>query len=300
MFNNKQPLFGVKATSNSNVRTTTCASSRNVLTKASDDVTIKSYFEGVHELLKSKGPDAFCVNLDEVWPLVYERKDDAVRALTKGYFEGVDYTIKADDTFRRNAELENQSVTDGWKVRKDYYLTVSCLEHLVARKERRVFEVYRQVFHQAMDNALSPSCMIEDKVARVEAWLREEKAHRAELAMKEEQVAQLTDAHTQTLKNNTELVEFITSMFENRSLIAISLVAANYGMGAHDFNLLLHDLGVQHKCSGTWVLNKKYVGHNYTQTLCVGNPWTGWTREGVTFLYTLLKKNGIVPLRERK
>ena len=148
--------------------------------------------------------------------------------------------------------------------------------------------------------AHTPSCMIEDKVARVEAWLREEKAHRAELAMKEEQVAQLTDAHSQTLKNNNELVEFITSMFENRSLIAISLIAGNYGMGAHDFNLLLHDLGVQHKCSGTWVLNKKYVGHNYTQTLCVGKPWTGWTREGVTFLYTLLKKNGIVPLRERK
>ena len=148
--------------------------------------------------------------------------------------------------------------------------------------------------------AHTPSCMLEDKVARVEAWLREEKAHRAELAMKEEQVAQLTDAHSQTLKNNTELVEFITSMFENRSLIAISLIAGNYGMGAHDFNLLLHDLGVQHKCSGTWVLNKKYVSQNYTQTMCVGRPWTGWTRKGVAFLYTLLKEHGIVPLRERK
>ena len=239
MCNNNQQLFGVKATSNSNVRTTTCASSRNVLTKASDDVTIKSYFEGVHELLKAKGSDAFCVNLDEVWPLVYERKDVAVRTLTKDYFEGVDYITqvpdnqvfhqnvenpkgswggsnKADDTFRRNVELENQSVTDGWKVRKDYYLTVSCLEHLVARKERRVFEVYRQVFHQAMDNAPSPSCMIEDKVARVEAWLREEKAHRAELAMKEEQVAQLTDAHTQTL-----------TLFNTISLL-VSVILTNF------------------------------------------------------------------------
>lgn len=90
-----------------------------MLNKQADDLTIKSYFEGVHKLLKSKGTDAFCVNLDEVWPLVYERKDVAVRALTKDYFEGVDYTIKADDTLRRNVELENQSVTDGWKVRKD-------------------------------------------------------------------------------------------------------------------------------------------------------------------------------------
>lgn len=163
-YNNKQSAQNIKAVM-SDVHTTTSASSRNVLTKASDDVTIKSYFEGVHELLKTNGTDAFCVNLDEVWPLVYERKDDAVRALAKYYFEGVDYTIKADDTFRQNAELENQSVTHGWKVRKDYYLTVSCLEHLVARKERRVFEVYIQVFHQAMDNASSqPQISTKDKI----------------------------------------------------------------------------------------------------------------------------------------
>ena len=130
MFNNNQPLFDVKATSNSNVRTTTCASSRNVLTKASDDVTIKSYFEGVHELLKSKGSDAFCVNLDEVWPLVYERKDHAVRALIKDYFEGVDYTTQVPDNqvFRINGENPL-----GGRPSVSYYLTVSCVEHLIAR-----------------------------------------------------------------------------------------------------------------------------------------------------------------------
>ena len=80
------------------------------LNKQADDLTIKSYFEGVHELLKSKGSETFCVNLDEVWPLAFERKDSAVKALLRGYFEGVDYTIKTDDTFRHTAELENQSV----------------------------------------------------------------------------------------------------------------------------------------------------------------------------------------------
>lgn len=134
------------------------------LNKQADDLTIKSYFEGVHELLKSKGSDAFCVNLDEVWSLVYERKDHVVRALIKDYFEGVDYIIKTDDTFPINGELENQSVTDGWKVRRDYYLTVSCLEHLIARKERRVFEVYRQVFHQAMEYSKLPDTELKQLV----------------------------------------------------------------------------------------------------------------------------------------
>ena len=135
-----------------------------MLNKQADDLTIKTYFEGVHELLKSKGSDAFCVNLDEVWSLVYERKDYAVKALLRDYFEGVDYTIKTGDTFRHTAELENQSVTDGWKVRKDYYLTVSCLEHLIARKERRVFEVYRQVFHQALEYSKLPDTELKQLV----------------------------------------------------------------------------------------------------------------------------------------
>ena len=135
-----------------------------MLNKQADDLTIKSYFEGVHELLKSKGSEAFCVNLDEVWSLVYERKESAVKALLKDYFEGVDYTIKADDTIRLQAKLENQSVTDGWKVRKDYYLTVSCLEHLIARKERRVFEVYRQVFHQALEYSKLPDTELKQLV----------------------------------------------------------------------------------------------------------------------------------------
>lgn len=114
-----------------------------MLNKQADDLTIKSYFEGVHELLKSKGPDTFCVNLDEVWPLAFERKDVAVRALTKDYFEGVDYTTQVPDNqvFHRN--VENPL---GGRPSVSYYLTVSCLEHLIARKERRVFEVYRQVF----------------------------------------------------------------------------------------------------------------------------------------------------------
>ena len=70
-----------------------------MLNKQTDDLTIKSYFKGVHELLKSKGSDAFCVNLDEVWPLVYERKESAVKALLKDYFEGLDYTTQNVDDF---------------------------------------------------------------------------------------------------------------------------------------------------------------------------------------------------------
>lgn len=136
-----------------------------MLNKQTDDLTIKSYFEGVHELLKSKGSEAFCVNLDEVWPLVYERKDVAVRALTKDYFEGVDYTTQVPDnqTLRQNAEQDSKGSWGGSN-KVSYYLTVSCLEHLIARKERRVFEVYRQVFHQALEYSKLPDTELKQLV----------------------------------------------------------------------------------------------------------------------------------------
>lgn len=132
-----------------------------MLNKQTDDLTIKSYFEGVHELLKSKGPDAFCVNLDEVWPLAFERKDHAVRALTKDYFEGVDYTTQVPDNQVSPLNGENPL---GGRPSVTYYLTVSCLEHLVARKERRVFEVYRQVFHQALEYSKLPDTELKQLV----------------------------------------------------------------------------------------------------------------------------------------
>lgn len=89
--------------------------------------------------------------------------------LTNGdYFEGVDFQACQNGKVVSINDIQNG-------INTTIMVTVPTLETLIARKERRVFEVYRQVFHQAMDNALSPSCMIEDKVARVEAWLREEK-----------------------------------------------------------------------------------------------------------------------------
>lgn len=61
------------------------------LTKQSSEAEIKAYFCAVLNLAKSN--EEFPVNLDDVWPLVYSRKDKAVRALKEGgsFFEGIDY-----------------------------------------------------------------------------------------------------------------------------------------------------------------------------------------------------------------
>lgn len=139
------------------------------LTKQSSDSEIKAYFIQVLNLSRSK--EEFPVNLDEVWPLVYSRRDKAVRALRSGeiFMEDIDYQV-----FPQNGEKSDTFSHFGGKVQDDgedekpkgsfsvmgrpqniYMISIPCLEYLIARKVRPVFEVYRQVFHKVAGGGIS-------------------------------------------------------------------------------------------------------------------------------------------------
>lgn len=62
-----------------------------VLSKNSNSDEIKAYFLEVSRLSKSN--EEFPVDLDDVWPLVYERKDNAVKSLIKYFIQGIDYQL---------------------------------------------------------------------------------------------------------------------------------------------------------------------------------------------------------------
>ena len=108
----------------------------NQLTKASSNEEIKAYFNAILKLAKAE--EKYPVNLDEVWPLVYERKDSAVKALVRDFIENEDYKL-----LRRKVEQ-----VSGAKYVDDYLLTLPCLEYFIVKKVRAVFEVYRKVFHK--------------------------------------------------------------------------------------------------------------------------------------------------------
>lgn len=110
-----------------------------VLTKSSSESDLKRYFTAVLEL--SKSDNKFPINLDEVWMLVYERRDKAFNALRRHFYEGEDFYLTQMGKVVTFKELKN-----GIKV--ECHLSVSCLEYFIARKVRPVFEVYRQVFHK--------------------------------------------------------------------------------------------------------------------------------------------------------
>lgn len=144
------------------------------LTKQSSDSEIKAYFIQVLNLSRSK--EEFPVNLDEVWPLVFKFRSDAVRALSKNnlFVKDIDYQVLSTNAqksgvFSQNAQKSGVSTKNGKKSgstqdegksvmgrpQNTYMLSVPCLEFFIARRVRPVFEVYRQVFHKVAGGGIS-------------------------------------------------------------------------------------------------------------------------------------------------
>jgi hypothetical protein len=109
----------------------------NPLAKTTSREQLTQYFNEVFRLHESG--EEFPVVFDMVWPLVYERKADAVSALVHNhnFLQDIDYQF-----LRQNPEKSERG-----RPVKVYKLSVPCLEYFIARKVREVFEVYRLVFH---------------------------------------------------------------------------------------------------------------------------------------------------------
>lgn len=242
----------------------------NSITKTSDNNQIKNYFEQI--LLLSKSGNEFPVNLDDVWPLVYSRKSDAVEVLTKDFLQDVDYQV-----LRQNPQNPN-----GGRPVTKYYLTTSCLEFFIARKVRTVFEVYRQVFHKVVKLA---SYQIEDPIKRAEAWIEEQKQR---MALEKENEELKPDA------------EYTREVLTSTTTWSTTVIAKELGMSAITLNKFLWEHDVQYKQRGMWVLRANYQDKGYTSTKTSiflrsdGSTGTSistvWTEAGRKFIHDMVKQ----------
>lgn len=115
-----------------------------ILSAQSSSNEVKEYFNSVLTLTKSG--EKFPVDLDDVWPLCYAKKQNATQTLLESgqFYEGEDYVLL---TFSG----KQTEVGSGGHNRQVYMLSVPCMEYLIARKVRTVFEVYRRVFHEFLN-----------------------------------------------------------------------------------------------------------------------------------------------------
>lgn len=142
-----------------------------------------------------------------------------------------------------------------------------------------------------------------------------ELAIKAFTALKEERQKnkQLTDTiaiQTQQIAELQPKASYYDVVLNCKDLVAISVIAKDYGKSPQWLNEYLHKKKIQFKQGNIWLLYAKYCDKGYTGTKTqtyLGNdgethskPFTYWTQKGRLFIYELLKRNGIVPLIERK
>lgn len=147
------------------------------------------------------------------------------------------------------------------------------------------------------------------------AWNDPEAVMARALAFSKQTVAKLEQKCTALLLDCSIKDQVIAEMqpkvtyhdlvLRSKDPLPITKIAKDYCLSGQQLNALLHELGVQYKQSGTWLLYQKHADKGYTQSYTwENNGHTGihtyWTQKGRLFIYELLKsQRGILPKVEQ-
>lgn len=283
------------------------------LTKTSTSDELRNYFNAVLNIAKNN--EKFPINLDEVWMLVYGRRDVAVRELKKSFIEGEDY-LAENDQLRQNVEQDSKGKWGGSN-KVTYHLTLSCLEYFIARKVRPVFEVYRQVFHKTAQQqeiqqqvpttfreALLLAAKQQETIEQQERQLIEQERQLIEQkgCLIEQQATiennQVTISHQEEeLKAAAPKVNYYDTTLQSRSTMTMTQVAKSIGLTCQQLTANLRKAGIIFRQSGQWLLREPYSHwhlhatrtQTYTRSdgsIC-SSLYTVWNERGRLFIVTL-------------
>lgn len=263
------------------------------LTKASTSDELRQYFNAILQLAKDE--NKFPINLDEVWPLVYARRDFAVRELKKSFIEGEDY-LAENEVFLQNEENPRRGGRPGIT----YHLSLSCLEYFIARKVRPVFEVYRQVFHKtAKQQEIVQQVPTSFREALLLAAKQQEEIERLEA--ESEQKDRTIETQRQEMKTSAPKVNYYDETLLSRNTLTTTQVAKSIGLNAVELSKKLREAGIIYRQSDMWMLKEPYCKWNLhatrtaTHTRSDGsvgtNVYTVWTERGRRFIVALAQND---------
>lgn len=218
---------------------------------------------------------------------VKTRYDNWFNRMTEyGFTENQDYLVTS--IFGHNSNGGRQNKVDHI-LKLDMAKEIAMIQRTDKGKEVRQYFIQIEKEFNSPDKIIARALLLSnDKVLKLES--------RVEFLE-----AELEEAQKQA--------RYLDLIIESKASLRVTQIAADYGMSAHKFNKLLHDLGVQHKVNGQWILYKRHMGKGYTDSATFDfmdnrgqartHITTTWTQKGRLFLYELLKENGILPLIER-
>lgn len=251
--------------------------------------------------------------MNELIPINYDDEEPTISA--RDLHKALDVQSRFSRWFDSNKELfiegedynkcTSSTVVNNGAVREleDYKITVLMAKHL------------------AMMSRTEKGKQIRDYLIDLEkAWNTPEQVFARALKMADQTIAKLKGSvETLTAEVNVKnqiigelkpKADYYDEILKNPGLVTITQIAKDYGMSGKKMNDILHDIGIQYKQSGQWLLYSKYhcMGYTHSETVDIvradGRPDvkmnTKWSQKGRIFLYDKLKENGILPVIEQE
>ena len=148
---------------------------------------------------------------------------------------------------------------------------------------------YVMKFNEMESNQAPASYMIADPIARAKQWIEEQQ--QTQLLVEKNAVQE------QLIAEYEPKITYLDEILNSKNTMAITQIAADYGMSAIELNRVLAFHGVQRKVGGQWVLLTKHMNNGYTKSKTYTNdtgayPRTKWTQKGRIFIHNLLESLG--------
>lgn len=251
--------------------------------------------------------------MNELIPINYDDEEPTISA--RDLHKALDVQSRFSRWFDSNKELfvegedynkcTSSTVVNNGAVREleDYKITVLMAKHL------------------AMMSRTEKGKQIRDYLIDLEkAWNTPEQVFARALKMADQTIAKLKDSvkllsteisvKNQIIGELKPKADYYDEILKNPGLVTITQIAKDYGMSGKKMNDILHDIGIQYKQSGQWLLYSKYhcMGYTHSETVDIvrsdGRPDvkmnTKWSQKGRIFLYGKLKESGILPVIEQE
>lgn len=212
---------------------------------------------------------------------------------------------KADVILNDGSQNRNMSIVNEYGL---YSLVLSS-----RKSEAKEFK--RWITHEVIPSIRKTGGYIagEENMSEEELVLKAMEVMTRKVKALEEKTAKLETENSAQFQLIGELkpkADYTDRILQNKGLVTITAIAKDYGMSGEKMNEKLHELGVQYKQSGQWLLYREYHNNGYTHSETIdlthkdGSRFvrmnTKWTQKGRLFLYDILKKNGIIPSIEKE
>ena len=215
------------------------------------------------------------------------------------------------DHVEEEDKLNNESLSSlgqrgGWLINESglYSLILSSKMPNAKRFKRwvtsEVLPTIRRHGLYAMDEVLANPDILLNALLELKAERERNSSLQARVAVQSQQMIEMQPK-----------VSYYDVVLNCKDLVAISVIAKDYGWSATKLNQYLQQKGIQYKQGGKiWLLYQKYAEKGYTSTKTHSYPGsdgsthtkvhTYWTQRGRLFIYDLLKADGILPLVEQE